>query len=157
MKIKEALKLYGSTLGGHLHVIEVVPVDREDSKKDEAVRIKIPVNSFTIKHIKVNTVAHKQMSGNIDVVVINGGQAELSVGLAEKLVMKAEELPTGYDLEKKRTFFGNAATPTEITKALNLSEVARIDAIIADLTAQKDAILDIVAANDRSVEAFDGE
>ena len=156
MNKKHAAMAFGGLLGGAIHTIESELVDRELKSKDEAVSIKVPAKLYRVDHIKVNTVAIKQVAGGVDVILINGGAAEKTIGLAEKLITKADDFKYGENVEK-RTYFGNCGTPTEITKALNLSEVQRLQDIIDDCKAQQDLILKAIDANDIAVAAFDEE
>jgi hypothetical protein len=153
---EEALRLFGATLGGHIHSIKVIPMDKDAKSKDDAFQVKVPFQSYVVDHVKVNTVAHKQVSGGIDIVLINGGEKEIKIGLNEPLINNASEIVNGSDVIEKRTFFGDATTPAEIVKAMNLSEVARIDTIMEELAATREALIGIVEATDRAAKSYDG-
>lgn len=154
MNKKEALRAFGATLGGALHVIESAEVDKDAKKRDENVAVKIPFKAYRVDHIAVHTVAAKEIRGGHEVIVVNGGATEQIIGLSEKLIEKVDDFKFGENVDK-RTFFGNATVPTEITKALNMDEIHRIDDIIEYLKGQREAILDIVKANDLAAKAYD--
>lgn len=142
---------FGRLFGREVHMLESSKVDPNAKSKDEGVSIKVPAVLHTIKSIKVNTLKQTQLPGGVEAVVINGGDNAITIGLDEELIMKASDYNPA---REKKGFFGEYAAANDLCNAANRAEVARLTRIIDDCKAQREALNNVIEANDRALAAY---
>lgn len=148
---KENYKQFGDVFGRSIHTIETAKVDLSHGNKPEELQIKTPATLATIKSVTVNTMRLMKVEGGIEVVVINGGEREVKIGAAEKLIKKSSDYISEHN---KPQWFGNHKTAVELCNVSNRGEINRLESIKNDLENQITALKDINSANERMLAAF---
>ena len=148
--------IQGLFIDAIVHRVLQVQVDENATKKEEGLRINKPFQLFTTDSVKVNEVKKVKVAEGVEQIVVNGGKtpngnAPLSFSPQAKFPGQASEVclangtsvwTDNYELAHNTCSLGNNA------------EIARIETLIDDLLAQKDAIVKANAANDRAFKAY---
>ena len=151
---KDKFRQFGMVFGGSIHSIVSSNVDLLHKSKPEDEAIKVPAVLHTIKSVRVNSMRTASAPGGVDVVIINGGDKEVTMGLNEVLVSKSEEV--SFTEKEKPQWFGNYKVALEICNAGNRAEVERLRSIVKDLNGQIDALNGTIEANERALASYEG-
>lgn len=148
---KKKYEQFGKLFGGHIHAIEIADSNPYHKNTPEELAIKVPAKIATIKSIEVNTIRKMKIEGGVDVVVVNGGPKEVTIGAAEKIIEKASDYS---EKSEGKAWFGNYDAVNQICNAQNRAEAARLREIAKALNAEADQLDAVCDANDRAAAAY---
>lgn len=151
---KENYNQFGDVFGRSIHTIETANVDSNFKNKPEELQIKTPAVLATIKSVKVNTLRLMKIEGGVEVVVINGGEKEVKIGVREKLIAKSTDYISEYD---KPQWFGSHKVAVELCNVANRAEIERLTRVKEQLETEIQSLKDVNSANERMLAAFGEE
>lgn len=154
---KNKMKNFQPLFGGAIHAITSAKVDAGFRAKSDEEKISIQANLYTVKTVNVNSLKLAKAAGNVDVVIINGGEDGLTVPCNQEFITKAEQCATSSPEGIDGKWFGEYAVCADFCNAMNEAEKTRLERIVKDLQGQIGCLGDVIVANNQKREVYNFE
>lgn len=154
---KNKMKNFQPLFGGAIHSIVSSKVDSAFKSKSDSVKIFEEAKLYTVKTVNVNSLKLAKAAGNVDVVIINGGEDGLTVPCNQEFITKADQCVTATTEGLEGKWFGEYAVCADFCNAMNEAEKNRLEAIAKDLQGQIGCLSDVISANNQKREVYNFE
>jgi hypothetical protein len=154
---KNKMKNFQALFGGAIHTIVSSKVDAGFRAKPEGEKISEEAKLYTVKTVNVNSLKLAKAAGNVDVVIINGGEDGLTVPCNQEFITKADQgvATSSEGLDGK--WFGEYAVCADFCNAMNEAEKNRLERLVRDLQGQIGCLTDVISANNQKREVYNFE